>query len=200
MADEAQHPEIGHAEFLQRALVSAGEWTRHADPKALAVLALLGLGVKDLVDHAQRFLHPHEAKTVTCDIVNAAGHTCGGIVATSAFVLAAIVAGGTTILVTHGLFSRLNMRGLLPGHEDESPIKSVFYFGEVARFNTQEAYRAAVMCKTRHELLADLAGQVFEVSKIASDKHRATQRAFLAVLIFLVIWVIARIALATTAV
>src|ERR1041384_2066327 len=82
MANEAQHPEIEHAEFLQRALTSAGEWTRHADPKALAVLALLGLGVKDLVDHAQRFVRPHEAKSATCDVINSAGHTCGGIAAT----------------------------------------------------------------------------------------------------------------------
>jgi hypothetical protein len=200
MTKDAQHPEIEHAEFLQRALASAGEWTRHADPKALAALALLGLGVKDLIDHASRFLHPQEAKAASCDILNVTGHTCGGIVATTGWILAALVAGVTTILVTHALFSRLTMRGLLPGHKDRSPIKSVFYFGQVARFNTQEAYRAAVVCKTRHELLADLAGQVYEVSKIANDKHRATQRAFLAVIVFLVIWAIARIALATTAV
>jgi hypothetical protein len=56
----------------------------------------------------------------------------------------------------------------------------------------------AVREKETVELERDLAGQVYAVSVVASKKHRYTTRAYLAVLVFLVLWVVARVALALT--
>lgn len=192
-------PTIEHRDFLERALTSASEWARFADPKLLGVLVLLGLGAKDLVDHAHRFLHPHEPATATCDVLflHASGHSCAGIGATVGGILAAAFAAATVVFLTHGLFPRLRMRGLLRGEQTTGAINSMFYFAEVARHGSQQAYRVAVKQKTEQELLDDIAGQVYEVSTIASSKHLSAQRAFALVLIFLVIWGAARIALSS---
>lgn len=185
-------------DFLERALVATSEWTRHADPKVLAVLVLLGLGSKDLIDHSGRLLAPHEPTATSCDLIGVTGHTCGGLVATSAWIGAGLLAALVVVLVSQALFPRLKMRGLLPGDHAQGPITSRFYFGEVAKYNSQDAYRTAVRAKKPHELLDDLAGQIYEVSKIANDKHLATKRAYVLVLAFLVMWAIARVSLATT--
>src|SRR4051794_5292868 len=131
---------IPHRDFLERALVTAGEWTRYADPKALGVLVLLGLGVKDLIDHAGRFVHPHEPATAACGVLDANGHTCGGIASTALFFLACALAVVVVAFVTHALFSRLTLRGLLGREHDDALPRSRFFFGEVSRYNTQEAY------------------------------------------------------------
>lgn len=161
------------------------------------MLVLLGLGTKDLVDHSGALAAPHEPPTSSCALIDVSGHTCGGLVATSAGLAAALLAVATVLCVSRALFPRLKMRGLLPGDHEKGPINSRFYFGEVARFNSQEAYRASVKAQKPSELLDDLAGQVYEVSKVAADKHAATQRAYVAVLLFLVAWVVARVALAS---
>ncbi len=97
-------------EFLERALVSASEWTRHADPKVLAVLVLLGLGSKDLIDHSGRLLAPHEESGSKCDLIGVIGHTCAGLVATSSGIIAGLLATASVLLVTQALFSRSNTR------------------------------------------------------------------------------------------
>jgi hypothetical protein len=192
-------PEISHREFVERALVAAGEWSRFADPKLLGVLVLLGLGAKDLIDHGGRSLHPHEAAHARCHlIINAAGHSCAGLVATAGYVAAAALAGLTVLFLTHGLFSRLRMRGLLFGERAASPIHSLFYFGEIARHGSQEAYRVALKSKTEQQLFDDMAGQIYEVSKVAAEKHRSAQRAYMAVMAFLIVWAAARLALSMT--
>jgi hypothetical protein len=189
---------VTHRDFLDRALVSAGEWSRHADPKVLAVLVLLGLGAKDLVDHAARFIHPHEPPSAHCNLlISATGHSCGGIGAAVAFAAAAGLAALTVVLVTQGLFSRLRMKGLLPGDHEEGPIRSMLFFDDVARHGSQAAYAAAVLARSEQQLLADLAGQVYEVSRTAADKHRAARRAYVVVLGFLSAWATARLLLAT---
>lgn len=211
MSDAKQQPEspppippspgyygIETKDFLERALPAASEWTRHADPKILGVLVLLGLGSKDLIDHSGRLLAPHEPKASSCDLIGVTGHTCGGLVATSAWIGAALLAALVVVLVSHALFPRLKMRGLLTGDHEQGPITSRFYFGEVARYKSQDTYRTAVKAKKPHELLDDLAGQVYEISRIANDKHLATKRAYVLVLAFLAMWAIARVSLATT--
>ncbi|GEM_PF-5860824 len=189
---------IDTKDFLERALIAATEWTRHGDAKVLAVLVLLGLGSKDMIDHAGRLFAPHEPAASTCDIINVTGHTCGGLLAASAAITAGALAGITVVLVMQALFPRLRMRGLLPGNRETGPISSLFYFGEVSRFNSHVAYQAAVKAKKPYELLDDLAGQVYEVAKVAAAKHRATRRAYVAVFVFLGAWAVARIALAMT--
>lgn len=75
------------------------------------------------------------------------------------------------------------------------PIVSRFFFGEVARHGSQSAYVAAVRSRSETELLDDLAGQVYEISKSAATKHKAAQQAFVCVVVFLFLWATARIAL-----
>lgn len=171
-------PGIPHREFLERALTAAGEWTRYSDPKALGVLVLLGLGISDLIDQGGRFVHPHQAATATCRVLRAEGHSCAGIAATAAFIVACGAAVIVVGLVTHALFSRLTLRGLLGLEKEGSLPKSVFFFGEIRRFGSAEAYTQAVLAKNEQELLRDMAGQVYEVSSICQIKHFATQRAY----------------------
>lgn len=193
----AELPGIPHREFLERALTAAGEWTRFSDPKALGVLVLLGLGVADLIGHAGRLVRPHEATTKTCDLVSANGHSCEGIGATVAFVIACLFAAAAVAFVTHALFSRMTFKGLLGAEHDETAPRSRFFFAEVSRYGSQEAYAQAVLAKKPHELLRDVAGQVYEVSRVCRSKHLATQRAYVCTLAFLIAWVTARILLST---
>jgi hypothetical protein len=179
------NPGVSHRDFIERTLAAAGEWSRYADPKLLGVLILLGIGSKDLVGHADRFVHPRGA---------------AGVVAAVLFALAGTAACWTVLFLTHGLFPRLNMRGLLHGEkvaeDGRGPLpKSLFYFGEIARHGSQQAYRVAVTAKTEQQLLDDMVGQVYEIATIASEKHRAARRAYVAVIGFLALWVASRIAL-----
>jgi hypothetical protein len=196
MNSSRTQPGMSHRDFLERALVAAGEWSRFADPKLLGVLVLLGLGVTDLVDHGGRFLHPHDPVTAKCDVaVRVASHSCAGILATTSFVASTLLAAATVLFLTPGLFPRLRMRGLLPGDHESGPITSMFFFNEVARHGSQQAYRVAVNARTEQELLDDIAGQVYEISKVTAVKYAAAQRAFVFVILFLVAWATARVAL-----
>lgn len=191
--------EITHRDFLERALSSAGEWTRYADPKALAVLLLLGLGFSDLIAHASRLVHPQRIAGAKCELIGATGHGCSSFAATAFFVIACAIGLVVVGLVTHALFSRLTIKGLLAAERDDTLPRSRFFFGEVSRYGSQEAYFQAVRACSQQELLRDLAGQVYEVSKVGKEKHRATQRAYVAVMFFLFAWAAARIFLATSA-
>jgi hypothetical protein len=196
---QAGGPGIPHREFLEKALTSAGEWTRYADPKALGVLVLLGLGVKDLIDHADRFVHPHEPATAKCELISVTGHTCAGLGATTLFIVACVLAAVVVGFVTHALFSRLTLKGLLGLENDEVLPRSRFFFGEVSRYGSQEAYAQDVLARKEYELLRDIAGQVYEVSKICQIKHMASQRAYFALGAFLIAWAAARILLSQVA-
>jgi hypothetical protein len=186
---------IPHRDFLERALVAAGEWTRYSDPKALGVLVVLGIGLNDLLDHASRFVHPHEAHADNCH--GWAGHSCQAIASLGLFILAVLLAAAVVAFVTHALFSRMTLKGLLGEEHDDPRPKSRFFFGEVSRYGSQEAYAQAVLAKTEYELLRDMAGQVYEVSTISQIKHMAVQRAYAAALAFLAVWVVARTVLTT---
>lgn len=198
MSDAAQDRPSGvpHRDFLEAALSAAGEWTRYADPKVLGVLVLLGLGINDLVGHAGRFVHPHEPVTARCVLLDASGHTCEGIAATTLFFVACVLAALVVVFVTSALFSRLRMKTVLGRKDvDAGAPRSLFFFSEIRRFTSQEEYAAAVLATSEHDLLRDVAGQVYELSAVAHKKHVATQRAYLAALAFLVAWVAGRVLL-----
>jgi hypothetical protein len=55
-----------------------------------------------------------------------------------------------------------------------------------------------VLATKEPELLRDIAGQVYEVSRICHIKHVATQRAFALTALFLAVWAGGRLLLATT--
>jgi hypothetical protein len=188
-------PGIPHRDFLESALSSAAEWTRFADPKALGVLVLLGLGLTDLLDHADRLIYPHDSPGSRCIVIR--HHSCGGIGATCFFVLAALLAGLVVVTVTKALFSQLTMKGLLGEERDLTLPKSRYYFEQVRRYGSQEAYSQAVIAQTEYALLRDIAGQVWEVSRISHSKHLWTRRAYVCVLAFLFCWACARVLLTT---
>jgi hypothetical protein len=194
--DQAAPLGIPHREFLERALAAAGEWTRFTDPKALGVLVLLGLGAKDLLDHAARFVHPHERATDRCGLASSAGHSCQGVGATALFVLACLLAAVVVFFVTRALFPRITLKGLL-GEETRSGLPtSRFFFAEVGRYGSQEAYAQAVLATKPHELLRDVAGQVWEISRVCTLKQRAVRHAYGWALIFLIVWALSRVLLA----
>jgi len=184
--------DLTHRAFLEKALTAAGEWARFADPKALAVLIIMGLGLSDLVSKSRALLLPLDTAGDRCGLVSVDGQSCAQVVATASYCTAAVAAVAVVLLVTAAVFPRLALsrRKSNPG----SP--SLFYFEDVAQHSDAHAYEAAVRKKNVGELERDLAGQVYAVSVVASRKHRYTTRAYLAVLVFLVLWVAARVGLA----
>ena len=187
---------ISHPEFLQSALGAAGEWTRYADPKALGVLVLLGLGLTDLTSQAGRFVHPHQSNKAVCGLVDSHGHTCAGLAATGSFFLAGALAAVIVIFVTLALFSRMTLRGILGVDHDESQPKSRYFFAEVCRYGSEGDYATAVLAQTEDALLREMAGQVYQVSVVCEKKHKATQRAYVLTVLFLIVWAAGRILLA----
>lgn len=181
-----------HRDFLERALTSAGEWARFADPKALAVLVIMGLGLQDLVSRSHAFLLPANRAHDECPVLSVDGQSCTQVVGTAGYCAAAAAAAAVLVvlLVTAAVFPRLRL-----GRRKDAGPKSVFYFENVARHQSAAEYAAAVRSKSAEELETDLAGQVYAVSVVASRKHKYTTRAYLAVLAFLLFWVVARVAL-----
>jgi hypothetical protein len=159
-----------HAEFLQRALVSAAEWTRFADPKVLAVLVFLGLGMNDLVDHAG-------------DLVD------GGWFTTASFCLACALAVVTVVCASVALFPRLDPRERRAGASE-----SLYYFAGIAGHRSAGDYETAVRAKTPEQLESELARQAFELSTIALYKLQWARRGYVAAMLFLGFWALARIA------
>jgi hypothetical protein len=164
-----------HADFLERALVAAGEWTRFTDPKVIAVFVFLGLGVTDLIDHATALVDAHDRGNF------------GGWLATVAFYVGCALAVLTVALASLALFPR-------PKPEESAP--SLYYFGGIATFATARVYERAVRAKTARELEGEIARQAWEVSRIARRKVQLARCAYVAVIAFLTMWAGGRIALA----
>jgi hypothetical protein len=172
--------EQAHDVFLYRALTAAGEWARFADPKALGVLVLLGVGSADLVKNSHRLVDAH--------LKSGSWAT----VATAAFWAAVVLGGATIFFVSFAVFPRLR-HWPWKKLQDEG---SLFYFGGVAQFESAEAYERAVKSKAPVELTSELAGQVWRLARIAKAKHDWTRHAYVCVLAFLLAWAVARIGLA----
>jgi hypothetical protein len=164
-----------HGKFFEKALGAAGDWTRFADPKLLGTLVLLGLGLANLISRAKPLWDAHNA------------HDFWDWVATGSFVAAVSCASLTVLFATFGLFPRMKPR--------EGAKPSLYYFGGISSFKTRGEYEAAVRGKTETELESEIARQAWEVSKIASSKHLWARRAYWIALLFLVSWVLARVAL-----
>lgn len=181
--------------FLEKALTSAGEWTRFADPKALGVLVILGLGVKDLVGRSRAFLLPPDTRGADCGFLSVSGQSCGEVVALASYCLAAVMAALVVLFVTVAVFPRLQLTRSRPSNDDWS----LFYFEDIAKQDSAHAYESAVRHKSASELESELARQVHAISVVASRKHRFTKRAYLSVVAFLGLWVVARVASALAA-
>ncbi len=189
-----------HAVFFEKALAAAGEWTRFGDPKLIGVLALLGLGLANTVSKAGELWAAHKHGWVW------------GWLATGGFVAACFFAVMTVIFASLGLFPRIRRKGerawlgravrvalrfvsLGMLGRDQKPGPSLFYFAGIAAIPTPEEYERLVRAKTETELESEVAYQVWEVSRVAARKHLCAQRAYRAVILFLIAWALARIAL-----
>lgn len=180
--EETMDDRITTNAFYERALTAAIDWAKFADPKSLGVLVFLGLGLADLVGRANLLVHAHRHGDISGDI------------ATWAFWLAAVAAAATVWFVHRAVFPRLK-----PQADRDAQEHSLFFFGGIARYGTVAAYREKVEAATPADLQKEIATQVWEVARIADEKHKEARRAFTAVLFFLVLWVIARVALSIAA-
>jgi hypothetical protein len=163
-----------HAAFFEKALAAGSEWTRFADPKLVGVLALLSLGIANLINEARALWDAHGDGSAWGWIA------CGG------FVAAGVLAATTVVCASIGLFPRTR-------RSDDAP--SLLFFGGIASMESPGAYEAAVRAKSAAELEREVAHQAWEVARIAAKKHRWARRAYGTVIAFLIAWVAARVAL-----
>jgi hypothetical protein len=164
-----------HAAFFEKALASASEWTRFADPKLIGVLALLGLGLANIVSQASP-LWAHEEGWVW------------GWLAAGGFVSACGFAVLTVAFASLGLFPRTKRKA-----KDSEP--SLYFFAGIGSIKTPGEYERLVRNKSAQELESAIAHQAWEVSRIATKKHFWARWAYRAAILFLVAWTVARVAL-----
>lgn len=176
MADEPSNgswPSEAHVKFATEALDRFSDWIRFADAKAGAVVVVLGLALSDLVKRAGAFAD--------------AGHGASkwGEVATVAFWVAGGLAVATTLLVIMTLFPKAT-----PGEE------SLAYFGDVAKADSAAAYRETLHALSENQLADHIAAQAWDLSRIAKTKFVRIRYAYGFALGCLVVWALARVALA----
>jgi len=163
-------------DFFEKALADGGQWGRFADPKALAALAFLGLALSNLLSVAEPLIGAHKA------------HGAAGWIASGAFWLAIACAFATVLNVVRSLFPRVQ-----PGKPTSTPL---YFFADMAAFETPAEYEAAVRRRSAHELASEIAAQAWEVGRIATIKHKYAKAALQWVLVFLGCWAASRLALA----
>lgn len=176
---------VGHREFLEKALDAAAAWTRYGDPKALAVLVLLGLGLSDLLDKAG-------ALTKALD-----GPLSWALFASLAFWLAVLLAFLAVVFVSLAVFPRIREGDLFALQRPDPKRKlSLFYFGDVAESVSADAYFEKVIELDDDQITRQLSDQVWAVASIAKKKHVWTQRAYVVAVCFLVSWAASRLCFA----
>ena len=91
--------ELTHKEFLEKALVASGEWSRFADPKVLGVFIFLGLGMANLIEVAGNLWDGKDAENVA------------GWMATGGFAAACLLAVLAVLFASLALFPQLQPGG-----------------------------------------------------------------------------------------
>ncbi len=163
-------------DFFEQTLADAGQWTRFADSKGIAALAILGLAFANLLPVVRPLVDARELDSVV------------GWVATIAFWMAIACAVLTVLCVVRALFPRVEPAG--------STRVPLYFFAHVAAFGSPLDYEREVRRRSAHELESAIAAQAWEVARIAAIKHRYATAALQAVAAFLVCWAVARLALA----
>ena len=164
---------MSHREFFEKALTSAGEWVRFADPKALGVAVFFSFATNDLLKNAGRLYF------------GLAKNSAWEWVATASLLGAVILGIATVVCVTLALFPRLEPKG----------PHSLLYFGGIAQVTDPETYEQQVRRMGTEELESQIAHQAWNVAKTAETKNRWTKRAYYGLLIFLALWITGRMAL-----
>jgi hypothetical protein len=167
--------EDAYREFFDKALSDAGLWARYGDPKALAALAVLGLGLSNLLSVAAELIRAHDEGSVT------------GWIASVAFWLSLVCVSLTVLNVARSLFPRVR-----PVSHSDTPL---YFFADIASFDVPQDYEAAVRSRTASQLQSEIAAQAWEVGRIATIKHRYAGAALRWVLAFLACWAAARLML-----
>ena len=162
--------------FFDNALADGGLWSRFADQKALAAIAVLGLALSNLLSVAGPLIDAHNADS-------AAGWS-----ATLAFWLANACAIATVLNVVRSLFPRIQRAG--------STGTPLYFFADIAAFDTPAEYEAKVRSHSARELESEIAAQAWEVGRIAAIKHQCAKTALQWIFAFLGCWAAARLALA----
>jgi len=72
---------------------------------------------------------------------------------------------------------------------------SAFFFGSVAKYPTGGAYASALSGLSADQIEKELAEQAWELSRIAERKYRRARHGYYLVLLFLLAWAVARVAL-----
>jgi hypothetical protein len=173
MSSENQDSGMSHKEFLEKALTTAGEWARFADPKALGVAVFLSFGATDLLMNAGRLYYGF-TKNSSLEWTT-----------TMCFLGALLIGVLTVLFVSLALFPRLKPKG----------PDSLFYFGSIAQMSGPEKYEQEVKKLRPQDLESQIAHQTWNVAKTAAAKHKWTQRAYFSLLVFVAFWVAGRIAL-----
>ena len=173
MANKNENGGISHKEFFEKALTAAGEWTRYADPKVIGVAAFLSFGVTDLLSNAEQLYY------------GLSDNSRLEWLTTVCFLGGCLFAALSVLSITLALFPRLKPKG----------PRSLYYFGGIAEFNDPNEYEQVVRQQTPQELESHIAGQAWNVAKLAYTKHRWTRLAYVCLLVFLTFWAVARVAL-----
>jgi len=166
-------PTQGQIEALERTVERFAGWVQFGDAKAAGVLVLLGVGLADLLTHADPLLHAHRL------------HSNWGDVATVAFIAALALAVLVVIEVSRALFPRV-----------KATAHSAFFFGSASGYPTGSAYTASFLDLTAKDVADQLGEQAWELARIASRKFEHTRHAYWLVLAFLTVWAVARSTLA----
>jgi hypothetical protein len=166
-------PTQGQIEALERTVERFAGWVQFGDAKAGGVLVLLGIGLADLLTHADPLVHAHRLRSTWGDV------------ATAAFIASLALAVLVVIEISRALFPRV-----------KATTHSAFFFGSASAYPTGSAYTAAFLGLTAEDVAAQLGEQAWELARIAGRKFERTRHAYWLVLGFLVAWAVARSALA----
>jgi hypothetical protein len=162
-------PSETQIEALERTVERFAGWVQFGDAKAGGVLVLLGIGLADLLTHADPLLHAHRL------------HSKWGDVATITFIAALALAVVVVIKVSRALFPRV-----------KATTHSAFFFGSASNYPTGAAYTAAFLALTANEVAEQLGEQAWELARIANGKFAHTRHAYWLVVAFLSAWAVAR--------
>jgi hypothetical protein len=168
--------ELTARDWLEKSYDKTSDWSKTADPKALGVVVLLSLGLKDLLDHGGV-------------LVRAAGdhHGLSGAVATISFWLACGFAGLAVFCVISTLVPRIKA---------SKQQDSLIFFSHIAATNDSGVeYLDKVRASTSADFELDLAKQTYEISRVAASKHKWARRSILWAIAFLVAWAVSRLGL-----
>lgn len=172
MSGESQKRVDEQMHFLEDAQRRFQSWIQLADAKAGAVLVIIGLMATHLISKSSRLTSADEASNGWGDV------------AKWSFWLACLVAAATVVLVSLALFPRTRAR-----------TTSLAFFASVAAYATAEDYLDTVKKKDAAGLRRETANQVWELARVARWKFAFLQRAYYAALGFLLLAVLARVAL-----